>query len=242
MYFSRAHAINTQEGKEENSALIHIKVIPKDQPSEFVKPEFIIKPEDVQVAKGTQQATLECVANAKPLYLLETLWFKDGVLIDNSDALGFQTTFNDFWNRSLTLISLNEAHTGKYECRVELKTGNFPSISASAQVTVLEKPVFVSSVKLETLGDYGSPLTLPCNAVGIPPPNVTWYRNAEALDEISDDRYKVQEDNSLAIKRLTIADMGMFQCFARNEAGESAAAVWVKVKSKYLLTEAVQFF
>lgn len=45
-------------------------------------------------------------------------------------------------------------------------------------------------------------------------------------------RYRVEEDNSLFIKKLMIFDMGMFQCFARNEAGESSIATWLKVKSK----------
>lgn len=42
----------------------------------------------------------------------------------------------------------------------------------------------------------------------------------------------MEEDDSFVIKRLTINDMGMYQCFARNEAGESSMSTWLKVKSK----------
>lgn len=50
----------------------------------------------------------------------------------------------------------------------------------------------------------------------------------------------MEEDNSLVIKRLTILDMGMFQCFARNEAGESSMSTWLKVKSEF--TKFINFF
>lgn len=86
------------------------------------------------------------------------------------------------WNRSLILTSINTTHSGQYECHVNLKSGGFPTVAASAQVTVLEKPRFFSNAKPETLGDYGSPVSLPCDVLGIPKPNVTWYRNAEELD------------------------------------------------------------
>lgn len=42
-----------------------------------------------------------------------------------------------------------------------------------------ESPSFVGgSSKQETLADYASSVTLPCEAIGIPPPNITWFRNA----------------------------------------------------------------
>lgn len=87
-------------------------------------------------------------------------------------------------------------------------------------------------MKTETLGEYGSPITLPCEAVGIPAPTMTWYRNAELLDT-SSGYYSIQEDGSLLIKKVRIEDMGMFQCLASNEAGEDSVYTWLKVKSKF---------
>lgn len=115
---------------------------------------------------------------------------------------------------------------------MELRTGEFPPVTATAEVVVQEKPVFVSSGRSEILGDYGSPITLPCDVVGIPQPNVTWYKNTELIDETVDSRYEIEEDNSLLIKKLLMSDMGMFQCFARNIAGENSISTWLKVKSK----------
>lgn len=154
-----------------------------------IAPEIIIKPQDVQIVKGTAQTTLDCIANAKPLHELETLWFKDGIIIENT---GISHTLNDLWNRSLTLVSANLSHSGQYECQVRLKTGGFPTVKAIATVVVQEKPKFVSAIRSETLGDYGSQITLPCDAVGIPSPNITWYKNAEEVVTAMDNRYFVK--------------------------------------------------
>ncbi|KAF5283152.1 hypothetical protein FQR65_LT02664 [Abscondita terminalis] len=229
----RARAINTQEGKEENSAFIKLTVNDKGPINELA-PEIIIRPQDVEVIKGTEQTTLDCIANAKPLHELETLWFKDEILIDNS---GVTYARNDYWNRSLTLSSINLSHSGKYECRVSLRSGGFPTVTAAATVTVQEKPKFISDTKTETLGDYGSRINLMCDAVGIPKPNVTWYKNAVEIEVSSDSRYLIEEDNSLVIKKLVMEDSGMFQCFARNDAGESSVSTWLKVKTSLPIME-----
>ncbi|XP_060530016.1 protein sidekick isoform X3 [Cylas formicarius] len=221
----RARAINTQEGKEENSAYVRLTVEQSNENNNDA-PTIVIPPEDLEIVKGLPQTTLDCIANARPLHELDTLWFKDGIPIESA---GISYSLNDIWNRSLTLISINTTHSGQYECNVNLKSGGFAMVRASAQVVVLEKPRFFSNTRPETLGDYGSQLSLPCDVIGIPKPNVTWYRNTETLD-LSDKRYVVEEDNSLLIKKLLIADNGMYQCFARNQAGESSLSTWLRVK------------
>lgn len=54
---------------------------------------------------------------------------------------------------------------------------------------ILEKPTFITELKRETLSDYGSTVTLPCDAVGVPPPKITWFRNAEPVDHLLGFRY-----------------------------------------------------
>ncbi|XP_063923423.1 protein sidekick isoform X2 [Zophobas morio] len=227
----RARAINTQEGKEENSAFIRLTVEESKDHKE-IQPQIIVPPEDVKIVKGTSQATLDCIANARPLHELETLWYKDDILIEN----GGMYSLNDIWNRSLTLISVNTTHSGKYECRVRLRSDRLDTVAAEAQVIVLEKPRFVSATRAETLGEYGMPISLPCDVVGIPKPNVTWYKNSQAVN-LTDRRYVLEEDNSLLIKKLLINDNGMFQCFANSEAGESSISTWLRVKTAVPIME-----
>lgn len=115
------------------------------------------------------------------MHELEILWTKDGISIENARI---EFNFNDLWNRSLALISANQTYTGVYTCHVHLRSGGYPTINASAKVDVYEMPVFVNELKRETHGEYGSPVTIPCDVVGVPPPKISWYHNAEPVDSL----------------------------------------------------------
>lgn len=38
-------------------------------------------------------------------------------------------------------------------------------------------------MKKETLSEYGSKVSMPCEVEGVPQPNIRWFRNAEPADE-----------------------------------------------------------
>lgn len=177
----RARAINTQLGKEENSAFVYLNVT--GDPDTEIAPEIFIHPESKKIVRGEQVSELQCIANARPLHELETLWLKDGILVDNS---GVSHALNDPWNRTLTLLSANITHTGEYTCQVRLRSGGFPTVNSSATVIVQEPPTFFQPMRGETLGEYGAPLNIPCDVVGEPAPHVTWFRNAVAIDMSTD--------------------------------------------------------
>ncbi|XP_055601340.1 protein sidekick isoform X2 [Uranotaenia lowii] len=220
----RARAINTQIGREEISAFIRVNVTGNAYAE--VAPEIVVEPKSMKVVRGENTVQLECIANARPLHELETIWLKDGIPIDNS---GVAYAHTDPWNRTLALLYVNLTHTGQYTCQVQMRTGGHPVVHSVASVTVQEPPSFFTPFRTETLGDYGARTVLPCDVIGEPIPYVTWFRNAEALD-LSTDRYTVMEDHSLVIKRLSMEDSAMFQCLASNEAGEKSSYTWLKVK------------
>ncbi|XP_029040610.1 protein sidekick isoform X3 [Osmia bicornis bicornis] len=222
----RARAINTQLGKEENSPFFKLQVT--GDVNADVAPTIIVKPQDTQIIKDQDVTYIHCIANARSLHELRTLWTKDGIPIENSRI---SYSFNDSWNRTLALISANITYTGVYSCHVDLRSGGYPTVNASAKVVVYEKPAFITELKRETLSDYGSTVTLPCDAVGVPPPNISWFRNAEPVDHLLGSRYAMEEDGSLTIKKLTMDDSGMFQCLAANEAGEASSYTWLKAKT-----------
>lgn len=177
----RARAINTQLGKEENSAFVHLNV--SGDPYTEIAPVIVIHPESVKVVRGEPVTQLQCIANARPLHELETLWLKDGILVDNS---GVSHALNDPWNRTLTLLSANMTHTGEYTCQVRLRSGGFPTVTSTATVIVQEPPSFFQPLRAESLADYSAPFTLPCDVIGEPAPHVTWFRNAVAIDLSTD--------------------------------------------------------
>jgi hypothetical protein len=47
---------------------------------------------------------------------------------------------------------------------------------------------------------------VPCDIVGEPAPNVTWYRDAEPLGDIPAVRYTVLTNNSLHIRYGTVSE------------------------------------
>ncbi|CAH0692396.1 unnamed protein product [Chilo suppressalis] len=235
----RVRAINTQLGKEENSPYFRLEVYGDD--TKEVPPEIIIKPRDRKIVKGQDYTNLYCVANARPLHELETLWFKDGIMID---LAGITFDLNDQWNRTLSLISANLTHTGKYTCQARLRTGGFATVTASAMVTVYEKPVFSTNLKSETFAEFGSNTVLECNVHGIPLPSITWYKDARKIASVGSEaandnadlydgegRYRVEVDRSLVINNLRMEDMGIYQCIANNDAGESSIYTWLKIKT-----------
>ena len=91
----------------------------------------------------------------------------------------------------------------------------------------------MSRPPLETLGEFGHSLTLPCAVDGSPAPDVSWYRDGVPLSETPNLRFSVlKNNNSLYISYMRQEDSGMFQCLASNEAGDVTAYTWLRVKSK----------
>ncbi|CAB3378147.1 Hypothetical predicted protein [Cloeon dipterum] len=235
----RVRATNTQLGKEENSAFIRLVVDKDSLPKQYNEdsedndhPAIIIGPSDLRVIKGHSSADLECIANSRNLHKLSTTWHKDGIPLENA---GIEYILNDVvWNRSLSLLNIEPGHSGKYVCKAVLRSdrGNQPiEVEASATITVLEKPVFINSLRPEFNSDFASSLVIPCNAVGVPTPKITWYRNIEPLSVQTDSRFEIQDDGSLEIKSVAVEDAGVFQCLAKNEAGEVSMSTWLRVKT-----------
>ncbi|XP_050099535.1 protein sidekick isoform X2 [Anopheles aquasalis] len=248
----RARAINTQIGREEITGFVRLNVTTDGgggggggNPYAEIAPEIIVHPRSVRVVRGAETVELECIANARPLHELETVWLKDGIPIENTGILFAQT---DPWNRTITLLHVNLTHTGEYTCQVRMRTGGHPTVFSMARVTVQEPPTFVTPLRTETLGDYGSRIILPCDVIGVPMPSIRWYKNAQPIEPQgvggggsagmgTGGRYTVQDDNSLEILRLSIDDTAMFQCLASNEAGERSVYTWLKVKTSMPIME-----
>lgn len=67
---------------------------------------------------------------------------------------------------------------------------------------------------------------------GVPPPDMAWYKDASLLRPEQLPRFQLLADGSLQISGLLPDDTGMFQCFARNAAGEVQTTTYLAVTSR----------
>lgn len=66
---------------------------------------------------------------------------------------------------------------------------------------------------------------------GTPQPDIVWYKDAVPISPVKIPRYRVLVGGSLQINGLLPDDTGMFQCFARNLAGEIQTNSYLAVTS-----------
>lgn len=72
-----------------------------------------------------------------------------------------------------------------------------------------------------------------CVFSGVPQPDIVWYKDAVPISPLRNHRYHVLAGGSLQINGLLPDDTGMFQCFARNAAGEVQTNTYLAVTSMY---------
>ena len=64
-----------------------------------------------------------------------------------------------------------------------------------------------------------NPLTLQCNASGIPRPTVTWFKNLVPISGNTSTYQLLDEDDQLHISNARVDDDTLFTCKAENVAG-----------------------
>ncbi|XP_052836439.1 uncharacterized protein LOC128252613 [Drosophila gunungcola] len=127
-------------------------------------------------------------------------------------------------NNSVALSITNASalrHEGRYSCITPLETQNF-------QVIVTTAPRIVSRLPVEVVY-IGISMILSCRAEGNPEPSITWYHNGVHLNS-SYTRYI--SGNELHIHSFDPKEEGIYQCVARNVAGEDSATGELRFNQK----------
>ncbi|NWT56245.1 SDK2 protein, partial [Erythrocercus mccallii] len=94
-----------------------------------------------------------------------------------------------------------------------------------------EPPQFVREPERHITAEMEKVVSIPCQAKGVPPPEMAWYKDAALLHLEKLSRFQLLGDGSLQISGLVPDDTGMFQCFARNAAGEVQTTTYLAVTS-----------
>ncbi|XP_061567904.1 protein sidekick-2 isoform X2 [Cololabis saira] len=219
-YYSQA--VNDKNGENKTSQSIILTVENVGGPADPIAPSIIIPPKNTSVTVGRNEAIMECVANARPLVKMSITWRKDGVVVN--------TGIRDFGRR--LVISLPAvSDSGYYECEASLRSSSVPSVTAGAYLHVLEYPLFIKEPPTHITAEMEKVVDIPCQARGTPQPDIVWYKDAVPISPVKIPRYKVLVGGSLQINGLLPDDTGMFQCFARNLAGEIQTNTYLAVTS-----------
>ncbi|NWW94823.1 SDK2 protein, partial [Rhynochetos jubatus] len=188
-------------------------------PADPIAPTIIVPPRNTSVVAGTSEVTMECVANARRLHII---WKKDGVPLSSG--------ISDY-SRRLTILNPALSDSGYYECEAVLRSSSVPAVAEGAYLSVLEPPQFTKEPERHITAEMEKVVAIPCQAKGVPPPEMAWYKDAALIHLEKLSRFQLLADGSLQISGLEPDDTGMFQCFARNGAGEVQTTTYLAVTS-----------
>jgi len=164
--------------------------------------------------------SLDCSATGNPQP--EVTWKKDGQPISSSSVVQS--------DQSLLIPALGMVdHQGEYLC---IATNIAGSREVKFNVDVWKTPDFVLDEQV-TNQTVGNELELYCDVEGHPPPVITWAKNGHPLPHHTD--IVLSEGNKrLKIASVSLNDIGLYQCVAVNQAGESIKNFQVKFRLNFL--------
>ena len=74
-------------------------------------------------------------------------------------------------------------------------------------------------------------LILECPAQGIPPPKISWIRQGQIIQQYSNPSIRILDNGKkLMIVSAQLLDLGDYQCFVENVAGNSSVDYFVSIQ------------
>ncbi|KHJ47494.1 immunoglobulin I-set domain protein [Trichuris suis] len=216
--------------KEESKALMNLE----DQIKQGKAPGFI-HPLTVKRITAGGSVVLECLPYGNPFP--DIRWLKDGVEISPSERIKVKAE-KDGWQR-LFISDALLSDDGFYRC---VASNDFGTNSTKAELIVEEdlekrisqepvvepelhqKPRFKQGLENITI-HKGSPAEFECFPVGIPYPEVQWFKNGNPL--MPSDRVVMWKDHwgyqRLVILNAELEDMGEYKCQICNAEGSAVS-------------------
>ncbi|KAK3779087.1 hypothetical protein RRG08_011112 [Elysia crispata] len=126
-------------------------------------------------------------------------------------------------NRRLIIPIARLEDTGTYTCIVKSSTN---TAEKTAYLSLKARPSFPYPLRNQHL-DKGSDFEWRCNAIGIPLPTYTWFKNGEKLQDDAAKGITVR-GSILTIKDVGTEHEGMYQCEARNTNGMARSSAQLR--------------
>ncbi|ETN87097.1 hypothetical protein NECAME_01255 [Necator americanus] len=152
---------------------------------------------------------------------IKVTWFKDGKEIKSNFRNQITTTNN---SSSLHIGRLENTHPGLYLVRLENVAGTVESsanLTLSAPTDKGKAPDFTARMNDLRIPQHG-PAVFTCSITGEPKPTVNWFKDGQMLP--NDGRFEASDANGqykLSLKNTLPQDAGVYECVAKNTAGEA---------------------
>nr|XP_028603042.1 neuronal cell adhesion molecule isoform X15 [Podarcis muralis] len=160
---------------------------------------------------------LECIAEGLPTPLIR--WIKEG------GELPANRTFLDNFHKTLKIIDISEADSGKYKCIASNLLGSAHHVIT---VTVKAAPYWIREPTNLVLspGESGS---LICRANGKPKPSISWLSNGVPIAIAPEDPSRNVDGDTVIFTDVQERSSAVYQCNASNEYGYLLANAFVNV-------------
>ncbi|XP_042322741.1 neuronal cell adhesion molecule isoform X8 [Sceloporus undulatus] len=160
---------------------------------------------------------LECIAEGLPTPVIR--WIKEG------GELPVNRRFFENFNKTLKIIDISEADSGKYKC---MATNPMGSAHHVITVTVKAAPYWIREPTNLVLspGEDGS---LICRANGKPKPNISWLANGVPIAIAPEEPSRKVDGDTIIFTDVQERSSAVYQCNASNEYGYLLANAFVNI-------------
>ncbi|XP_060100903.1 neuronal cell adhesion molecule isoform X17 [Heteronotia binoei] len=229
LYFSNVKPEDTREDYICYARFNHTQTIQQKQPISLkVEPatEYIerrpalLTPTGITSSKIELRGNtllLECIAEGLPTPVIR--WIKEG------GELPANRTFYENFRKTLKIIDITEADSGKYKCLARNRLG-----SAHHVITVAVKasPYWIREPTNLVLspGEHGN---LICRANGNPKPSISWLANGVPIAIAPEDPSRRVDGDTIIFTDVQEHSSAVYQCNASNEYGYLLANAFVNV-------------
>ncbi|KAM4020614.1 hemicentin-2 [Anomaloglossus baeobatrachus] len=168
-------------------------------------------PRQISATRGGR-VTLECVVSGKPPP--SVTWLKDGFPVGSGADLILKNK-----GQQLSIARAQPPHSGRYVC-VAVNAAGQTDVKYDLAVQVPPEIANVPSEPQNVSVALHGPFTLICEANGIPPPSITWYRNNIPLTPQANPHLQ-SGGRVLHVSHAQREDGGVYACVVSNAAGEA---------------------
>ncbi|XP_042661906.1 hemicentin-1 isoform X1 [Tyto alba] len=180
--------------------------------------DYLQMPENISIVEKNP-ISLVCEASGIPLPSIT--WLKNGWPVTLNNSVRILSG-----GRTLRLTHTSVADEGQYTCVVTNAAGE---VRKDFDLSVLVPPGIVGENKLEDVKvKEKHRVTLTCEVIGNPVPQITWIKDGQSLTEDEDHKF-LSSGRFLQITNAQVTDTGRYTCIASNTAGDKSKSYSLNV-------------